>query len=65
MDEDHSKYHSSNAFCGYAGPEEMQHLQDLVGKLSELSCLPQFYLYFFFLQVKFDYKFIKKFILSK
>lgn len=35
MDDTHSKYHSKNAFCGYAGPEEMQHLQDLIDKLSD------------------------------
>jgi len=35
MDENHSKYHSSNAFCGSAGPEEMRHLQELVDKLSD------------------------------
>ncbi len=27
--DDHSKYHSKNTFCGYAGPEEMQHLYEL------------------------------------
>lgn len=35
MNDDHSKYHSKNAFCGYASPEEMQHLQDLVNELSD------------------------------
>ncbi len=35
MDESHSKYHSSNAFCGSAGPEEMQHLRDLIDKLTD------------------------------
>lgn len=36
MDKDnHSKYHSSNAFCGSAGPEEMQHLRDLIDELSD------------------------------
>lgn len=34
MDE-HSKYHSPNAFCGYAGPEEMQHLRDLIDLLTD------------------------------
>lgn len=32
---DHSKFHSANAFCGSAGPMEMQHLRDLVDKLSD------------------------------
>lgn len=43
MDEDHSKYHSANAFCGFAGPEEMQHLVDLIDQLtdSELKQLVQ------------------------
>lgn len=31
----HSKYHSANAFCGNAGPEEMQHLNDLIDQLSD------------------------------
>lgn len=36
MDKDnHSKYHSANAFCGDAGPEEMQHLQDLINELTD------------------------------
>lgn len=35
MNEDHSKYHSPNAFCGDAGPEEMQHFQDLIDQLSD------------------------------
>lgn len=35
MRDDHSKYHSPNAFCGYAGPEELQHLQDLIDKLTD------------------------------
>ena len=34
MDKNHSKYHSQNAFCGSAGPEEMQHLQELIGELT-------------------------------
>lgn len=35
MDNDnHAKYHSANAFCGYAGPEEMQHLRDLIDELT-------------------------------
>jgi len=34
MDKSHSDFHSSNAFCGNAGPEEMRHLQELVDKLS-------------------------------
>ena len=38
---DHSQYHSSNAFCGNAGPEEMKHFQSLVDVLtdSELASL--------------------------
>lgn len=35
MQNDHSQYHSANAFCGYAGPEEMQHLHDLIDQLSD------------------------------
>ncbi len=35
MDESHSKYHSANAFCGSAGPEEMQHLQELIDELTD------------------------------
>jgi len=31
----HSKYHSRDAFCGNAGPEEMAHLKDLVEKLTD------------------------------
>lgn len=31
----HLKYHSSNAFCGYAGPEELQHLHELIDELSD------------------------------
>lgn len=31
----HVKYHSKNAFCGYAGPEELRHLQDLIDKLTD------------------------------
>jgi hypothetical protein len=39
--EDHSKYHSPNAFCGNAGPEEMKHYYQLVSKLTgdELASL--------------------------
>ena len=35
MNDDHSKYHSPNAFCGYAGPEEIQHLQELIDELTD------------------------------
>ncbi|OGK23929.1 hypothetical protein A2954_02370 [Candidatus Roizmanbacteria bacterium RIFCSPLOWO2_01_FULL_37_12] len=35
IDSSHAKYHSSNAFCGSAGPEEMQHLMDLIEKLTD------------------------------
>lgn len=35
MDKDHTKYHSSNAFCGSAGPEEIQHLHDLIDELTD------------------------------
>ena len=35
MDVSHSKYHSTNAFCGSAGPEEMKHLRDLINKLTD------------------------------
>jgi hypothetical protein len=31
----HSKYHSRDAFCGNAGPEEMAHLNDLIEKLTD------------------------------
>ena len=30
----HSKFHNTNAFCGNSGPEEMQHLMDLIDKLT-------------------------------
>lgn len=32
---EHAKFHSSNAFCGSAGPQEISHLQDLIKKLSD------------------------------
>lgn len=35
MDKSHSDFHNSNAFCGSAGPEEMQHLQGLVDELAD------------------------------
>jgi len=35
MDESHSKYHSSNAFCGSAGSKEMQLLRDLIDELTD------------------------------
>lgn len=35
MIDDHSMYHSPNAFCGNAGPEEMEHLKDLLNELSD------------------------------
>jgi len=35
MDQDHSKFHSPNAFCGNAGPEEMRHLENLINKLTD------------------------------
>lgn len=31
----HSKYHSPNAFCGNAGPEEMAYLKELVNALTD------------------------------
>lgn len=31
----HSKYHSANAFCCNAGPEEMAHLRELISKLTD------------------------------
>lgn len=34
LENDHAKYHSSNAFCGYAGQEERQHLRDLIKELT-------------------------------
>ncbi len=33
--EEHSKFHSPNAFCGNAGPAEMKHYYSLVGELTE------------------------------
>lgn len=33
--QDHSKFHSPNAFCGSAGPEEMGHLRDLIDELTD------------------------------
>lgn len=33
--EPHSKYHSANAFCGSAGPEEMKHFHELVSILND------------------------------
>lgn len=30
----HSKFHSINAFCGNAGPEEIRHLRELLEKLT-------------------------------
>lgn len=35
MDKSHSDFHSSNAFCGSAGPEEMQHLYKLIDGLTD------------------------------
>ena len=35
MDKSHSDFHSSNAFCGSAGSEEMRHLQELVDELTD------------------------------
>ena len=35
MNVNHSSYHNSNAFCGDAGPEEMKHLADLLGELTD------------------------------
>lgn len=34
-EDNHSKYHSVNAFCGNAGPEEMSHLRELISKLTD------------------------------
>jgi hypothetical protein len=31
----HDKYHTPNAFCGNAGPEEMKHFQRLLDVLSD------------------------------
>lgn len=31
----HSKYHSPDAFCGSAGPEELQHLHELTSLLTD------------------------------
>ena len=35
MNDDHSKFHSANAFCGNAGQEEMKHLQSLTNELTD------------------------------
>lgn len=35
MAQDHSQFHSSNAFCGNAGPEELKHLADLLNELTD------------------------------
>lgn len=34
-EQDHSKFHSSNAFCDNAGPEELKHLYRLLAKLTD------------------------------
>lgn len=31
----HAEFHSANAFCGYAGPEETQHLRELIDQLTD------------------------------
>ena len=31
----HSQFHSKNAFCGTVGPEELQHLGDLLEELTD------------------------------
>ena len=33
--ENHVKYHPQNAFCGTAGDEEMKHIWQLVGQLTD------------------------------
>jgi len=35
MNNNHSDYHSQNAFCGSAGPEEMDHLSELLEDLTD------------------------------
>jgi hypothetical protein len=35
VDNFHSRYHSPNAFCGNAGPEELAHLKELISRLSD------------------------------
>lgn len=35
MNDDHSKYHSANAFCGNADQEEMKHLWSLINELTD------------------------------
>lgn len=35
MSDDHSKYHSKNAFCDSAGPHEFKHLNDLIAELTD------------------------------
>ncbi|OGM18949.1 hypothetical protein A2685_01480 [Candidatus Woesebacteria bacterium RIFCSPHIGHO2_01_FULL_37_10] len=35
MDKSHSDFHSQNAFCGSAGPEEMKHLFELIDDLTD------------------------------
>jgi hypothetical protein len=34
---DHTKYHSANAFCGNAGPEEMKHFYSLLDELTDVE----------------------------
>lgn len=33
--ENHVKFHPANAFCGTAGDEEMNHIEELVDKLTD------------------------------
>ena len=35
--EPHDKFHSSHAFCGNAGPEEMKHFQSLLDGLTDVE----------------------------
>lgn len=35
MADDHSDYHSKDAFCGSAGPAELRHLHEMVEKLTD------------------------------
>lgn len=35
MGDNHSKYHSKNAFCDSAGPHEFEHLNDLISELTD------------------------------
>lgn len=39
IDSTHKHYHSNNAFCGSAGPEEMERFESMVAELSDSEVL--------------------------